>query len=210
MRASAGLTVSLLGALMLSCPCRASAEADQAWQACIGATSSPDDRVSACSSVIFARAETGRWLAAALCNRGHGLTEKHELDSALADLDEAIRLDPDYACAYTNRGRIFAFKREVDRAMADYDRAIGIDPGFALAYNNKGGLADYDKAVQYDPADVFSWNNRGQARLRLGDKAGSIADFRKALQLRPNLRRRGGPAATRRCAVTAWELPDYR
>jgi tetratricopeptide (TPR) repeat protein len=48
-------------------------------------------------------------------------------------------------------------------------------------------LADYDKALQYDPADVFSWNNRGQARLRLGDKAGAIADFRKALELRPDL-----------------------
>jgi Tfp pilus assembly protein PilF len=34
---------------------------------------------------------------------------------------------------------------------------------------------------------VFSWNNRGQAKLRLGDKAGAIADFRKALELRPDL-----------------------
>lgn len=53
--------------------------------------------------------------------------------------------------------------------------------------DNKGGLADYDKAVQYDPADVFSRNNRGPAKLRLDDKAGAIADFRKALELRPDL-----------------------
>jgi Flp pilus assembly protein TadD len=43
------------------------------------------------------------------------------------------------------------------------------------------------KAVQYDPSDVHSWNNRGQAKMRLGDMQGAIADFRKALELRPGL-----------------------
>ena len=51
----------------------------------------------------------------------------------------------------------------------------------------KGGLADYDKTLQYDPADAYSWNNRGQAKMRLGDKAGAIADFRKALEINPGL-----------------------
>jgi Flp pilus assembly protein TadD len=54
--------------------------------------------------------------------------------------------------------------------------------------DTKGGLADYDKALQYDPADAYSWNNRGQAKMRLGDKAGAIANFRKALALSPGLR----------------------
>ena len=43
-------------------------------------------------------------------------------------------------------------------------------------------------ALQYDPADAYSWNNRGQAKMRLGDKAGAIADFRKALEISPGLR----------------------
>ena len=145
----------------------ASAEGDQAWQACIGATTAPDDRVSACSSVIDAKAETGRKLAAAYCNRGHGLTEKRELDSALADLNEAIRLDPAYACAHTNRGRVYAIKRDLDRAMADYDEALRIDPTFALAYNNRGdawaGKGDLERAL----AD---FNDRHQIRSRAGDR----------------------------------------
>lgn len=53
--------------------------------------------------------------------------------------------------------------------------------------NYKGGVSDYDKALQYDPSDAFSWNNRGQARLRLGDKQGAIADLRRALELKPDL-----------------------
>jgi len=34
---------------------------------------------------------------------------------------------------------------------------------------------------------VASWNNRAQARLRLGDRQGAIADLRKALELQPGL-----------------------
>jgi tetratricopeptide (TPR) repeat protein len=131
----------------------AAAEGEQSWQTCIGATAKPDDRVSACSAVIDAKTETGRKLAVAHCNRGEGLTEKRQLDSALADLNEAVRIDPAYPCAYANRGRVYAFKGDPDRAIAD----------------------------------VYSWNNRGQAKMRLGDKSGAIADFKKALQLQPGL-----------------------
>ena len=51
----------------------------------------------------------------------------------------------------------------------------------------KGGLADYNKAIQFDPADATSWNNRGIAKRETGDKAGAIADFKKALALNPEL-----------------------
>jgi hypothetical protein len=37
------------------------------------------------------------------------------------------------------------------------------------------------------PPTVYSWSNRALARMRLGDKKGAIADFRKALELRPDL-----------------------
>src|SRR4030081_1240850 len=116
MRILTCLTASLLGAaLTLVQPPAASAAGDktkeQIWQSCIGATTPADDRVTACSAVIDGKTETGNRLAAAYCNRGDGLTERRELDAALADLDEPIRLDAPYACAHTNRGRVYAFKR---------------------------------------------------------------------------------------------------
>ena len=199
MRISAGLGASLLGAaLMLWCPPAASAEADHAWQACIGATSAPDERVSACSSVIDAGAETGRRLAAALCNRGHARTEKRDLDAALADLNEAIRLDPAYACAYSNRGRVYAIKRDLDRAVADYDEALRIDPAFALAYNNRGdawvgrgdldrALADFDAAIKHDPTLAIAYGNRGYLRYRQRDMTRAIEDYSVQIKLRPDL-----------------------
>jgi len=65
----------------------------------------------------------------------HAIAEKSEDDV----LDEAVRLDPGYACAYNNnRGRVHSFKRDYDRAIADYDLAIKLDPSLALAYSNRG------------------------------------------------------------------------
>jgi tetratricopeptide (TPR) repeat protein len=134
MRHLSHLTASLLGAaVMFGQPPAASAEGDQNWQACIGTSTAPNDRVTACSAVIDAKVETGRKLAAAYGNRGQGPTEKRDFDSAKSDLDEAIRLDPTHACAYSNRGRVHAIKRDFVSAMADYDEAIRIDPDFALA-----------------------------------------------------------------------------
>jgi hypothetical protein len=107
MRLTSGLKASLFGAaLALTHPFAAAAQDDPSWRGCIATQSAPSDRVAACSAVIDGNAETGRRLAAAYCNRGHGLTEAREFDRALADLDEAIRIDPAYACAYSNRGQV--------------------------------------------------------------------------------------------------------
>src|SRR5262245_2512199 len=108
------LTLAALAVFLHSPAARA--EDTPAWKACISTTNTGAERFASCTAVIEARTETGRRLAAAYCIRGHENNEKRALDAALADLDEAIRLDPTYACAYNNRGRTFAFKGELDRA----------------------------------------------------------------------------------------------
>ena len=139
MRVLTCLTAALLGtAVAFGQPPAASAEGDQSWQTCISLTTPPDEKVAACGAVIDAQPENRIRLATAYCFRGHGLTEKRQLDAALSDLNESIKLDPTSACALTNRGRVYGFKGDLDRAMADYDEAIRLDPTFALAYNNRG------------------------------------------------------------------------
>jgi tetratricopeptide (TPR) repeat protein len=58
---------------------------------------------------------------------------KKEYDKAIADYDEAIRLDPKYAIAFNNRGSAWLIKKEYDKAIADYDEAIRLDPKYVNA-----------------------------------------------------------------------------
>jgi tetratricopeptide (TPR) repeat protein len=67
----------------------------------------------------------GAQLAAAL---GEG-----DRDRAIADFDEAIRIDPNHANAFNSRGNAYYAKGDRNRAIADYDRAIAINPALNTA-----------------------------------------------------------------------------
>lgn len=85
-----------------------------------------------------------------LNDRAVRLFNAGDIDRAIVDLDEAIRLDPKLAAAYINRGLIYAQKRDHARAMADYDEAIALGAGKS-AYTNRGNLfvamGQYDRAI---------------------------------------------------------------
>ena len=59
-----------------------------------------------------------------LNDSGSAYANKGQYDRAIADFDEAIKLDPEYALSFYNRGCAYAMKGQHDRAIADYDEAI--------------------------------------------------------------------------------------
>lgn len=71
-----------------------------------------------------------------------------------ADLDEVIRLAPDFAYAYFNRGALFAGVKDYKSAIADYDRAIRLTPDFAEAYYNRGLVEIFSGNVAKGRADL--------------------------------------------------------
>jgi tetratricopeptide (TPR) repeat protein len=54
--------------------------------------------------------------------------DKGDDDRAIADCDQAIRLNPKSAHTYAMRGHSYKKKGDYDRAIADFDRALAIDP----------------------------------------------------------------------------------
>ena len=66
--------------------------------------------------------------------------ERKEVDLALVDLNEAIRLDPTVADLWTARGLAWHYKEEYDKAIADHSEAIRLDPELAPAYVNRAWL----------------------------------------------------------------------
>ena len=85
---------------------------------------------------------------------------KGDNDRAIADLNEAIRLDAKSALTYRNRGDAYLNKGDYEHAIADYSDAIRLDPGNAFAFCNRArvkrkirdasGSADITKARQLD------------------------------------------------------------
>src|SRR5882724_10035228 len=66
--------------------------------------------------------------------RGLEASRGPDHDLAIADYNEAIRLDPKNAAAYNNRGFAYGQKGDYDKALADFSEAIRLKPDYAVAY----------------------------------------------------------------------------
>lgn len=62
----------------------------------------------------------------------------YSYDEAVADLNKAVKLFPDFAHAYYNRANLLALSGSLPEAYEDYSKAIELNPAFAEAYYNRG------------------------------------------------------------------------
>lgn len=60
-----------------------------------------------------------------------------EYDKAVADLTDAIRLEPKSPRGYSNRGNIYLLRGQYDKAAADLDEALRLDPNNAVVIHNR-------------------------------------------------------------------------
>jgi tetratricopeptide (TPR) repeat protein len=136
--------------------------------------------------------------AAGFVRRALERSHQGDLDGAIADFDEAIRLAPRNADLYRYRARDLGRRGRWDRAVADYERAIRLDPNNpallhdrALALQRTGeldeALVDLDRAVRMSFSDAELYSDRGAVWLAKGRYDRALADFNQALKLNPEL-----------------------
>jgi tetratricopeptide (TPR) repeat protein len=167
------------------------------WCVNSGNMFSLDQQISGCTAVIQSGRFRGKNLAIAFSNRCGGYNEKGENDRALADCNQAIRLDPKDAFAYNNRGNAYNAEGDYDRAIADFTEAIRLDPKLAFAYNGRGvayrhkgdldrAIADYTEAIQLNPNYANAYYNRGLAWEIKNDLQKALADYKRFVELNPS------------------------
>lgn len=83
------------------------------------------------------------------------------------DLDNVIRLAPDFVYGYYNRGNVSSLLKDYRAALVDYDKAIELNADFAEAYfnrglthiflgNNKQGISDLSKAGELGIVSAYN------------------------------------------------------
>jgi lipoprotein NlpI len=153
-----------------------------------------DAAVAGCTRILDDSKVKPKGRAAAYYNRGNANSAKGDLAAAIADYDEALKLDPKNARALANRGTAHSDKGDAQAAIADFDEAIKRDPRLASAHFNRANayaakaevdraIADYTAAIKYDRRNVNAYIARGALYLASGTAAKARADMGAAARL---------------------------
>ena len=147
----------------------------QEWYGCY--RSEPDLEVKGCTKLIETPGIDPVSRAEAFVRRAYGYSKLGQYQHAIRDLDEVIRILPQYAAP------------ESASATGPVPNATKY---FAIAYNNRAAaylqlgkpsqsLLDAEKAVQFVPREPHFYATRGQAKQALGDQQGAIHDHETAM-----------------------------
>lgn len=132
------LLVACALAASLAAASTATAQSQRDIDLCWGPN--PDEGIPACTRLIAVY--TGVNLARTYGTRGHLLNLKGDLEGALRDFNEAIRIDPSAGDGWYNRGVIYRKKGLRDLAIADFRRALRINPNDTDAIKNLEALGE--------------------------------------------------------------------
>jgi len=132
--------------------------------------------------------------ADAFSNRGVVRYDRGDLEGAIEDLNQAIRLKPEYG-AFFNRGEARCRQGDIEGAVKDYTEAIRLRPDYAAGFTNRGvvrysngdlegAISDFTEAIRLKP-EYGTFSNRAEARYRKGDVEGALKDYDEAIRLNP-------------------------
>ncbi|OQA00580.1 MAG: TPR repeat-containing protein YrrB [Bacteroidetes bacterium ADurb.Bin408] len=130
-------------------------------------------------------------------NRGNARAELKQYNTALADYNKSLSLNPKFAKAWSNRGRLHNNMGKIAEALSDYNKCMELDTSIAEAFNGRGvilvsmgryeeGLRDLNKAISLMPDYAIAHNNRAGAKFDMGDMTGAFADYNRAIALKPD------------------------
>jgi tetratricopeptide (TPR) repeat protein len=129
---------------------------------------------------------------------GNIYEERGELDKALAEYNEMIRLEPERPGGYQRRADLWMKNGEYEKAIQDWSEAIRFEHPLTVVYeysrraaahrllgHEAESLADLDRAIESYPHASGAFNERAKIYEARGDRDKAIDDYRKALASQP-------------------------
>jgi tetratricopeptide (TPR) repeat protein len=132
--------------------------------------------------------------AAAHYRRALAYTALRNFNSAFADYDTVLQLNPKFTMAYFSRAgaryELIQLLRSQDDSRREISIATGDDPDAELRQKQENETAyadvirDLDSVILLDPAFPFAWYNRGFVHCQMGNYPAALSDFSRALENR--------------------------
>ena len=128
--------------------------------------------------------------------RAVALLQLDDRKRAMADLDHAVRVDPEMVAARTLRGRLNMQNRRYEAAAEDYGAVVAADPNNTSAYGERGvaegfmgrykqALDDLDSALALDPSRDDLYFQRATTQVHLDDREAAVHDLTEAISIQP-------------------------
>lgn len=125
------------------------------------------------------------------------MTYRKDYALALKDMDEAIKLEPNYAGYFINRAYMKYNLDDYFGAMADYDYAVGLEPTNVTAHFNRGllltevsennkAIDDFSYVLRSEPDNFLARYNRALLYAKTGQYRHAISDYDIVLERYPN------------------------
>ena len=123
------------------------------------------------SSIIFSSAYGySQKIETLILNASHALSQ-NDLDSALSNYDQILKIDPKNTVALGNKGVVLANMQRYNESIPFFDQILKIDPNNVDALNNKAAALiklgkyddaalNFDKVLQIDPKNKVALSNK--------------------------------------------------
>jgi tetratricopeptide (TPR) repeat protein len=118
------------------------------------------------------------------------------LSDAVEELQHAVTLQPNFDDALRLLGTVLARQGRIDDATAEIQKAIALRPGYWDHYSALGQVllqagrfaeaaGAFRKVTELQPDNAFGYQQLGTVQQTLGDDEGALANYERALKLRP-------------------------
>jgi len=129
--------------------------------------------------------------------RGLARFEKADCEHALADLNEALRIDPRNVAALITRAFLGRITQKPDQALADANQAVALEPRNCYVLEQRAmiysslkkddeALRDLERAIELGSRWVMTYVARGMIYVKRGELQRAQVEMQHALQIDPN------------------------